>query len=165
MSRLLCSNLGRQDRYNHDLDLDLGDDPDTDTDDLDALFQHFSSCSPKYRLGSSLMDVSKTPIIAHQPPGGGSMLSLMTLVSWPLTYLGRQERYNHDLDKEDSDEDTQDDALFHSFSSCSPRLSKQYLNFKDVSHWGMRSNVPEIPYSYRVTVCVLFRKQSNNQTE
>ncbi|KAL8618608.1 hypothetical protein ACOMHN_015718 [Nucella lapillus] len=35
----------------------------------------------------------------------------------------RTERYNHDLDTEDTEDDGED-ILFHSFSSCSPRYSK-----------------------------------------
>ncbi|KAL3869847.1 hypothetical protein ACJMK2_042478 [Sinanodonta woodiana] len=44
----------------------------------------------------------------------------------------RSERYNHDLDTEDTDADDADDVLFHSFSSCSPRYSKVYSKIEEL---------------------------------
>lgn len=38
---------------------------------------------------------------------------------------GRVDRYNHELDAEDTEDDGED-LLFHSFSSCSPRYSQVY---------------------------------------
>ena len=38
---------------------------------------------------------------------------------------GRVDRYNHELEAEDTEGD-EEDMLFHSFSSCSPRYSKVY---------------------------------------
>lgn len=44
---------------------------------------------------------------------------------------GRTERYNHELDTEDTEDDTED-ILFHSFSSCSPRYSKVYSKIEEL---------------------------------
>ena len=44
---------------------------------------------------------------------------------------GRTERYNHDLDTEDTEDDGED-ILFHSFSSCSPRYSKVYSKIEEL---------------------------------
>ncbi|XP_070194512.1 microtubule-associated serine/threonine-protein kinase 3-like isoform X2 [Littorina saxatilis] len=43
----------------------------------------------------------------------------------------RLERYNHDLDTEDTEDDGED-ILFHSFSSCSPRYSKVYSKVEEL---------------------------------
>ncbi|KAL5021676.1 hypothetical protein ScPMuIL_000831 [Solemya velum] len=43
----------------------------------------------------------------------------------------RAERYNHDLETEDTEDDA-DDVLFHSFSSCSPRYNKVYSKIEEL---------------------------------
>ncbi|OWF46091.1 Microtubule-associated serine/threonine-protein kinase 2 [Mizuhopecten yessoensis] len=43
----------------------------------------------------------------------------------------RMDRYNHDLDADDTEDDT-DDVLFQSFSSCSPRYSKVYSKIEEL---------------------------------
>ncbi len=48
-----------------------------------------------------------------------------------LFSTARAERYNHDIEGEDT-EDDMDDIMFHSFSSCSPRYSKVYLKFDEL---------------------------------
>jgi hypothetical protein len=40
----------------------------------------------------------------------------------------RSERYNHNVGEDDT-EDEPEDALFHSFSSCSPRYSREQFRF------------------------------------
>lgn len=42
-----------------------------------------------------------------------------------LSFVGRVDRYNHEMDAEDTEDDGED-LLFHSFSSCSPRYSRVY---------------------------------------
>ncbi|XP_060070360.1 microtubule-associated serine/threonine-protein kinase 3-like [Ylistrum balloti] len=43
----------------------------------------------------------------------------------------RMDRYNHDLDADDTEDDG-DDVLFQSFSSCSPRYSKVYSKIEEL---------------------------------
>ncbi len=43
-----------------------------------------------------------------------------------LLVAARSERYNHDFEMEDDTEEDTDDPMFHSFSSCSPRLSRVF---------------------------------------
>nr|KAG5689984.1 hypothetical protein BaRGS_008529 [Batillaria attramentaria] len=43
----------------------------------------------------------------------------------------RTERYNHEIDTEDTEDDSED-ILFHSFSSCSPRYSKVYSKIEEL---------------------------------
>ncbi|KAL8582089.1 hypothetical protein ACOMHN_004009 [Nucella lapillus] len=43
----------------------------------------------------------------------------------------RMERYNHELDTEDTEDDGED-ILFHSFSSCSPRYSKVHSKIEEL---------------------------------
>ncbi|WAR23556.1 MAST1-like protein [Mya arenaria] len=44
----------------------------------------------------------------------------------------RSERYNHELDTEDTDLEDSEDVLFHSFSSMSPRFSKVYSRIEEL---------------------------------
>ena len=44
----------------------------------------------------------------------------------------RTDRYNHEIDQTEDTEDEIDDICFQSFSSCSPRYSKTYLQFEDL---------------------------------
>jgi len=46
------------------------------------------------------------------------------------------DRYNHDLEAEDTEDDA-DDILFHSFSSCSPRYSKVYSKIEELQEVGL----------------------------
>jgi hypothetical protein len=52
-------------------------------------------------------------------------------------YLDRSDRYSHELETEDTeDDDGGDDVMFQSFSSCSPRYSlvcQKFEEFRDVS--------------------------------
>ena len=48
-----------------------------------------------------------------------------------MCLTARTDRYNHELELEDT-EDEMDDIMFHSFSSCSPRLSKVYQKFEEL---------------------------------
>ncbi|KAK2181191.1 hypothetical protein NP493_407g03038 [Ridgeia piscesae] len=43
----------------------------------------------------------------------------------------RTDRYNHELDMDDTDDEAED-IMFQSFSSCSPRYSKVYLKFEEL---------------------------------
>ena len=49
-----------------------------------------------------------------------------------LIFTARAERYNHELETEDTDIEESEDALFHSFSSCSPRYSKVYSRIDEL---------------------------------
>ncbi|XP_053394336.1 microtubule-associated serine/threonine-protein kinase 3-like isoform X2 [Mercenaria mercenaria] len=44
----------------------------------------------------------------------------------------RADRYNHELETEDTDIDDSEDQLFHSFSSMSPRFSKVYSRIEEL---------------------------------
>jgi hypothetical protein len=49
----------------------------------------------------------------------------------------RSERYNHNVGEDDTEEEPED-ALFHSFSSCSPRYSREHFRFDRSSEvWSM----------------------------
>lgn len=43
----------------------------------------------------------------------------------------RLDRYNHEEPSEDTEDDTED-LMFSSFSSCTPRYSKVYSDFKEL---------------------------------
>ena len=47
--------------------------------------------------------------------------------------VARSERYNHELAGDDTEVDDDEDALFASFSSCSPRYSKVSRGIREVS--------------------------------
>ncbi|XP_064607018.1 microtubule-associated serine/threonine-protein kinase 3-like isoform X3 [Liolophura sinensis] len=53
----------------------------------------------------------------------------------------RADRYNHDLETEDT-EDDMDDAMFHSFSSCSPRYNKVYSKIEELEERRERMHGP-----------------------
>ena len=53
-----------------------------------------------------------------------------TINIWLIT--ARAERYNHELETEDTDIDEPEDTLFHSFSSMSPRFSKVYSRIEEL---------------------------------
>ena len=58
---------------------------------------------------------------------------IIVLVSpfYSSPFSGRTERYNHEIDTEDTEDDGED-ILFHSFSSCSPRYSKVYSKIEEL---------------------------------
>lgn len=69
-------------------------------------------------------------IIARKITSSSYIASLLPCVS---SLKGRTERYNHEIDTEDTEDDAED-ILFHSFSSCSPRYSKVYSKIEELHH-------------------------------
>ena len=78
------------------------------------------------------------PILLTVDVGGWYLLCSWTCLSTCVdhcSFPARADRYHHELEAEDT-EDEADDIMFHSFSSCSPRYSKVYSNFKDLKEVG-----------------------------
>lgn len=48
-----------------------------------------------------------------------------------LLLIARVDRYNHEIEAEDTEEDAED-IMFNSFSSCSPRYNRVYQKFEEL---------------------------------
>lgn len=67
---------------------------------------------------------------SQKSPGHLKVHRLLIML-WVRHFVARTDRYNHELEAEDTEDET-DDIMFHSFSSCSPRYSRVYSNFKEL---------------------------------
>ncbi|XP_046356906.2 microtubule-associated serine/threonine-protein kinase 3-like isoform X5 [Haliotis rufescens] len=85
----------------------------------------------------------------------------------------RTDRYNHELEAEDTEDDA-DDPLFHSFSSCSPRYNKVYskidelhevLRVKDPNERDRRRHSSADDFRTRVLEKRALERKDSNQSE